>query len=463
MVKTTASLALLNKSSDYFESPYGKVSVFDVAVLLATVVGIGFISDRIANDFGRYVPESGRALDWGIAAIVGLGLCVVVATIRATENEKRVLVAGWVAKLAATLIFALFYERKYYFLDAYQYQRLSESRTFDIVSALAGNGTDRVAALSWTLHRIPGVGYHGTKVFFSFAGFCGVFAVYRAWCVAQNRTSWRLLAIILFMPSIMWWSSILGKDPLMMLGVGLFLLGVATVLRNRFLSGTGIGLAGLLLAVGIRGWLGPILLAPLAVLVAAHSRRPLTFIVLGSVTIGYFVFGFTSLVQTLGISTVAETLQLTGNIASSFEQAGSNLTVQQDLSTIGGALRFLPLGIFTALVRPLPGEVNNFFGFLAGLEGLAILLLGLAALMRARTNELKEDTFLWFSATVALWAFVYAFISYHNLGSATRYRLQVLPVFIIALLHCARWIKYDDCSATTIPAMRNLSGSLTTP
>lgn len=106
--------------------------------------------------------------------------------------------------------------------------------------------------------------------------------------------------------------------------------------------------------------------------------------------------------------------------------------------SFSGMAAFLPLGIFTALFRPLPGEALSIFGFLASLENMVSLGLLWLAIKRTRWEELKEPVVMWALLFVVTWAAVYAFVSGYNLGTASRYRLQILPIMICLLVHLSR-------------------------
>ena len=117
---------------------------------------------------------------------------------------------------------------------------------------------------------------------------------------------------------------------------------------------------------------------------------------------------------------------------------GSGEEPAQPLTSVGSAVTFLPLGVFTALFRPLPGEVPNPFGVMAGVENIALLLFAGFAALRARLRDFRDPVVLWAVALLAAWASLYAFLSYSNLGSAVRFKLQILPVLLLLLLYLAR-------------------------
>ena len=105
---------------------------------------------------------------------------------------------------------------------------------------------------------------------------------------------------------------------------------------------------------------------------------------------------------------------------------------------MGEMLSFAPIGMFTALFRPLPGEVNNIFGILAGLENGLLLFLIASGIYRARWRAWFDPAVVWALTTLLSWSFVYGFVSAQNLGSAFRFRLQILPV----LLSLALYLRY---------------------
>jgi hypothetical protein len=139
------------------------------------------------------------------------------------------------------------------------------------------------------------------------------------------------------------------------------------------------------------------------------------------------------------VSWLAESTPLIGDLLSrvnvvsrSWAKGGTGQT-PPEFNSVWAVLAFLPLGIFTALFRPLLGEVPSAFGVLAGLESLALLGWVAFAALRTSRHRLAEPPVLWGILFIALWASVYAFLSYQNLGSGFRFRMQILPVGLLVL------------------------------
>lgn len=144
------------------------------------------------------------------------------------------------------------------------------------------------------------------------------------------------------------------------------------------------------------------------------------------------------LAATLGIGSPGQVLVAIETVSQAWAQGGSAQEMPVDVGSVQGVLLFLPLGAFTALFRPLPGEIMNPFGLLAGLENLALLGLLLVAVVRLRTARGADPAVVWAVAFVCAWASIYGFISYQNLGTGVRFKLQVLPVLVGLLLHLSR-------------------------
>jgi hypothetical protein len=118
-------------------------------------------------------------------------------------------------------------------------------------------------------------------------------------------------------------------------------------------------------------------------------------------------------------------------------QGGSSQSVTR-FQDVWGMVKFVPFGAFTALFRPLPGEVLHPFGLLAGFENLGLLALLLRAVRRARWREVMQPLIMWVAAVVLLWSVVYGFASTQNLGTAVRWKLQILPLFVGLLCYVGR-------------------------
>jgi hypothetical protein len=116
---------------------------------------------------------------------------------------------------------------------------------------------------------------------------------------------------------------------------------------------------------------------------------------------------------------------------------GSGQRVPLDVTTPAGLLAFLPVGVFTALYRPLPLEAGNVFQLLAAAENTLLLAFTALAALRLRRSDLRDPVLRWALLLIAAWSAAYAIVSYQNLGAAVRFKVQILPVLLLLLLHLA--------------------------
>jgi uncharacterized membrane protein YfcA len=116
---------------------------------------------------------------------------------------------------------------------------------------------------------------------------------------------------------------------------------------------------------------------------------------------------------------------------------------------------FVPVGAFTALLRPLPGEVLNPFGLLASFENLVLLALLVRAIKRSKWKELRHPLILWAMTVILVWAVVYGFASTQNLGAAVRWKLQILLLFVGLLCYLGRRRAPAAANALALPSHRH--------
>jgi hypothetical protein len=419
-------------------------------------------TERMPQD-SHIIAEYLWALIWALI----LGASIIIWPV--SNSDKVGLLWVWLAKCLVTLGFMLFYESHYYeFLDALSYYNVSvESNLATATVASKGVlGTSSIVIISWFHNRVLPDSYHLLKVSFSMVGFIGVYILYRSYIKFIQRENIRALYILALFPSVLFWSSILGKEPIILLGISLFIYGVIGWHRSLRYSYLLTILLGVVVTTVIRSWMGFILVAPLFVFAFPSqvvSKRVIFILFSIVLLIAPILFVLNTFhvksIKDLAVSieVVFDNLRVAGgtgvenkNIASALspvnvqidnastpspvnvqiDNASTPSPVNVQIDSIGKKILFLPKGILSALFKPLPGEVRNSFGLLAGIENVVLLILFAVAILRLRLTKLKNTMVLWSIIFILIWACFYGFVSYHNFGTAVRYRLQVLPVML---------------------------------
>jgi hypothetical protein len=404
---------------------------------------------------------------WGIFAF---GILVF------AREDRWMLMAAWIGKFFVALIAMLFYEY-YYSLDAGEYHLIAKTGQY---GAFAGvdfradllpsfrrpSVVDEVddlqlgasaQAANWVrvlvlVGSVTGPYYHALKVAFSFLGLLGVWYFYRAVVIALRRPYPPAFYLLAFFPSIIFWSSILGKDPFQFFFTGLYAYGGAMLLVQGRLAAVWFAGGGLLGAYLIRPWLSIMGGVTLLVAVLLGGSRPLrvgAWLLVGASLLLWSPQQNETLLRSVlrldmeqiqefvaGPTQVVDTIQMRAQGFSRSTQATGGSGV--DLSDIGASSQAgLPLAMFSGLFRPLPFDITNPFTALAAVENTAVLLMALVAVSRVRFAYLRNPLVLWAALYSLTWAALYGYIVMANFGSGVRYKLQVWPFLLMLLISLA--------------------------
>ena len=133
------------------------------------------------------------------------------------------------------------------------------------------SGTVFMKVVTGIVYALFGVSRESAFFVFAWISFLGLVLLARAFRIAiPNGDSRRYLILVLFLPSLLYWPSAIGKEAWMMLAIGLCAYGVACLLRGR-ISGVVSLCLGLLACVVVRPHIG--LLVFIGLVLALLVRR----------------------------------------------------------------------------------------------------------------------------------------------------------------------------------------------
>jgi hypothetical protein len=301
-------------------------------------------------------------------------------------------------------------------------------------------------------------------VIFAFLGYLGTIFIVKAAVIAvpslaANRYAWMC---VLF-PSIVYWPSSIGKEAVVLFGLGVATLGISRLLTrggwvsSLLLVGAGLGLAGLIRPHMAGIWVAAAIPALIvSMFQGTRDRRASRSTRTGS-RVG---LGVVLIVAALGLALLAaatvrflkpdneadtastdsltlileETQRRTG-------QAGSNFTPPSVSSPVAW-----PYAVVRTLTRPLPIEARGAAQLLSAAEMTA--LLGIFALSHRRIRNLPRlvatNPYVTFAVAVILLSGL-AYSSLANLGILARQKSLVMPFLV--LLPCLPervWSKAND-------------------
>ncbi|MPZ93385.1 MAG: hypothetical protein GEU96_00455 [Propionibacteriales bacterium] len=414
------------------------------------LIGLGAVAAYVAL-VGWATTQGSYHLWGGLVVVPVLVLLSVYLLALAARHDRdptflRLLAAAFVVKALATvarywMAFVLYGGST----DAGTYDvegaRLAEFYSLGIFDVDIGKpliGTGFIRVLTGGLYVFTGPSIFVAYAFYSWLSFWGLYFLYRAFRTAVPDGNYRRYAVlVLFLPSMVFWPSGLGKEAWMTFGIGLLAFGAARLLvgHRGWIIPLSAGLAATALA---RPHITAAMFAGLAVALLVRRRNrpataltPLAWIGTFGLVVVASVVVVTQAAQFLNIQEISPTsvdaaidatAERTNEADSTFDAVAVNSPID------------LPAATVSVLFRPFLFEAHNIPALVAAVEGTLLLVLVALALPRLRdaSKQLLRQPYLVMSMTYIL-LFVYAFSNFSNFGILTRERVQVLPFVLVFL------------------------------
>ncbi len=252
-----------------------------------------------------------------------------------------------------------------------------------------------------------------------------------------------LLLPTLFVPSLVFWSSGMLKEPLALVGFGWLLFGAYRLTVQRRWWGLPLAGLGALLVLALK----PYWLPPFAVAAAlwqgsrfvARSKRDL----LGSAGAMVFTSAFAvALVFGTGLLFPEYELDSLEEQILAQQAIGTRVTGGSGYVISGVSVATAPLSLLTALYRPALFDVKSAMMGVNALETTAFALVSLWVLLRRGPLGSLRATLasppLVFASVFTITYGVAVGLATTNYGTLSRYRLPLVPFFAVYLASLAR-------------------------
>ena len=325
----------------------------------------------------QIILNSWHVLSSALVFTIGLFVALFLSRRYAVYPQKAILLYLWHTIFCFLYLFYSLYNQA----DSIGYYK--RSLTFDWSISL---GTDSVDAFSAIFSQGLGFSYLGLFLVFNIIGFIGFLAFYAVLSyITLGAPSYitRISTVIIFLPSVSFWSSALGKDAFSFMSVGLALWASLDLKRYIWLM------------------VFAIVLVPLA--------------------LSYAGVGGDAQVSDL-VEYIEQRQKENLDGASSVDINNMSLVVK----------------LFTYFFRPLPFEAHNFAALAASLDNVVLLLmlfLSLRLVLKRKNFQTDIDKsgriFLW---TYSFSAWVILSMTTANLGIAMRQKWMFAPMLIVLTL-----------------------------
>lgn len=304
-----------------------------------------------------------------------------------------------------------------------------------------GQGTAFIERLTGFVETLFGQSAMGGFMVYSWLSFLGlVLFVAAARRAVPNLRVRRYAVLVLFLPSMVFWPSSIGKDAWVLFGLGLFVYGAARMLTRARL-GWLLVLAGCAATGVVRPHITLLALAAFAaaLLFVSSSRSGQRPVGLGVrvIGIGLLVIGFT-----FALSQASDILPNFQNDDGSYDVSATLETTTVRTSQGGSEIETItpnspleyPIGFFTVMFRPLLIEARSATTAVAAIESTALLVMVVVwrRSIVAGVRQAGRNPYVLMVGLYTL-AFGFAFSSVNNLGIISRQRVQVLPFLVLFL------------------------------
>ena len=305
----------------------------------------------------------------------------------------------------------------------------------------------RIAAL---FDLITFSSYSATAILFAVVSFVGMWFFFKAFYEQFPHLHKWIALPAFFIPSVFFWGSGLLKDTITLAGVGAMTFTMKRMLIDKKFQVSSI-LLFLISAYVIFSIKKYILLCflPAAILwvyFSNLSRLPslalriilLPFIVLIIIGAGYWaVLKVGQNDERYSLSKIPETARITAyDIAfQTGRGAGSTYSLGELDGTFGNMISKTPQAINVALFRPYLWEIRNPLMALSALESFTIFLFTLYVLIIRRNvffRMITDPNIIFCLVFCLTFAFAVG-ISTYNFGTLSRYRIPLLPFYVMAL------------------------------
>lgn len=285
-------------------------------------------------------------------------------------------------------------------------------------------GTHFVRYLTSWIIGITNFSYLNVTLIYNFFGSLGLVLFYLSLKSHLKKLPW-YWGFIIFLPSMSYWSSAIGKDSLSFLAVCTLIYAITTANQKNILY-----ISAIFLMFMVRPHVALMMVASYVFYFIIRSK------------IHLIVKLITLPILTLGSLIVLNlTIDYVGIDEASVSSVSDYYDSRQGINAKGGGAidtssMSLPLKVFSYMFRPLPFEAHSAITFIASVENVILLVfcIFLGYISYSKLRLLIADEKLWLTTYVVFTVIMLSF-GLSNLGIAARQKWMFMPVIIYLLLN----------------------------
>jgi hypothetical protein len=246
---------------------------------------------------------------------------------------------------------------------------------------------------------------------------------------------------IMLLPSVLFWTSGVIKEPLLVLGLGVFIYGLLYFEngnKRKNLSAVALMLAGAFIIVLIKFFvLACLIPAVIAFLVLRQNQNTATiflkYLVINVLLLAC-AFNINRLIPRINLQQMLVNKQTHSVKEAEYFNAGSRIEIPGFDNNAGSILKTAPIGIWNTIARPYLWEGKNIMMLASAVENVLIMLFIILCLWLSDFKNFRQLNLLLFLLNFSLAYFALIGICTPVLGNLVRYRAPLLPILLFAFV-----------------------------
>ncbi len=277
----------------------------------------------------------------------------------------------------------------------------------------------------------------------AFIAFCGAYFLALAMLEFCNGKRWIAVVSAFLVPSVLFWSSGMMKECLVMFSLGILMFSWVSMCRKFNVLKLLIVIASAWLLFLAKFYVLLALLPGMVMFVLPSKFGAKKLLVLSAavfaviITLFFFsgsIFGY-DLVDTI----VNKQHDFINMVNTEANYSGSNIEIQELEPTFVSFVSCLVPAYVNSLFRPFVTEANSLVKLVCCVENIIFLLLFLYMSVRFKPIDERQFRFVLFSLYFMLILYALIGMTTPNIGALVRYKIPVMPFLLCSMLICTNF------------------------
>ncbi len=279
-------------------------------------------------------------------------------------------------------------------------------------------------------------------LFFCMLSIIGTFALFKATIHYFPNKELFLKLGLFFTPSLLFWSSGVIKEPIVMFALGMILLSIYNLLqKDKYLKNILFLSASTLLLFYIKFYVLfafiPFLI-PYVINQKKSIKRPIITYLISLLIFTTLIFNLKYISNSLDFIEILNSKQASFIKMSDFQNAGSYFELTKVDQNLMSILKAVPEGIINCFVRPLPWNINSPIQLAPLIENCTIIIFLLLAIYHtfflSSLKKISSINFLLFCVFSVGLLFSIIGITTPISGALVRYKVPAYPFLFMLIL-----------------------------